>query len=112
MASARPCHAASSRFRLRSRLAPVRARIDRAKFFVVRASNCDGEALYRDGRFTRVDRDAVLKPLHEDPSRALSDDEVERRKLSKALLPHVKASFDGHIDPARHEPFYRQSSRV
>jgi 5-methylthioadenosine/S-adenosylhomocysteine deaminase len=86
--------------------------IQRAKASAVRATICDGEVLYRDGRFTRVDRDAALKALHEDLSRALSDDEVERRKLSKALLPHVKAFYAGYMDPARHEPFYRQSSRV
>jgi hypothetical protein len=37
---------------------------------------------------------------------------VERRKLSKALLPHVKAFYEGYYDAGRHEPFYRPSSRV
>jgi hypothetical protein len=50
--------------------------------------------------------------LHEDLQKALSDDEVERRRLSKALLPHVKAFYAGYIDPERHQPFYRPSSRV
>ena len=45
-------------------------------------------------------------------NKALSDDEVERRRLSKALLPHVKAFYAGYFDPARHEPFYRPSSRI
>jgi len=36
---------------------------------------------------------------------------MERRGLSKALLPHVRRFYDGYIDPARHEPFYRQSAR-
>jgi hypothetical protein len=31
----------------------------------------------QDGKFTRVDRDAALRALHEDLQRALSDDEVE-----------------------------------
>ena len=55
---------------------------------------------------------AALKALHDDLSRALSDDEVERRRLSKALLPHAKRFYEGYMDPARHEPFYRPSSRV
>jgi hypothetical protein len=42
----------------------------------------------------------------------LSDDEADRRKLSKALLQHVKAFYKNYIDPAKHEPFYRRSSRV
>lgn len=86
--------------------------IQRAKASAVRTVMCDGEVIYQDGRFTRVDRDAALKALHDDLSRALSDDEVERRRLSKALLPHAKRFYQGYMDPARHEPFYRQSSRV
>jgi cytosine/adenosine deaminase-related metal-dependent hydrolase len=73
---------------------------------------CDGEVIYDDGRFTKVDRDAALRTLHEDLKRALADDEVERRKLSKALLPHVKAFYAGYFDPAEHAPFYRPSSRI
>jgi hypothetical protein len=73
---------------------------------------CDGEVIYRGGKFTKVDRDGALKALHDDLSKALSDDEVERRKLSKALLPHVKKFYTNYFDPAKHEPFYRQSSRV
>jgi 5-methylthioadenosine/S-adenosylhomocysteine deaminase len=73
---------------------------------------CDGEVIYDHGRFTRVDRDNALKTLHDELQRALSDDEVERRKLSKALLPHVKKFYANYFDPAKHEPFYRQSSRI
>jgi Holliday junction DNA helicase RuvA len=78
----------------------------------VRAVMCDGEVIYQEGRFTRVDRDSALKALHDDLSRALADDEVERRQLSKALLPHAKRFYADYIDPSRHEPFYRPSSRV
>ena len=53
----------------------------------------------RCGRYMRICR------------RALSDDEVERRRLSKALLPHVKAFYAGYFDPEQHQPFYRPSSR-
>ena len=86
--------------------------IQRAKTDGVRMVMCDGEVIYDHGRFTRVDRDGALKALHDDLSKALADDEVERRHLSKALLPHVKAFYANYIDPARHEPFYRQSSRT
>lgn len=86
--------------------------IQRAKTGGVTTVLCEGEVLYADGRFTRVDRDAALKALHDDLSRALSDDEVERRQLSKALLPHAKRFYADYIDPSRHEPFYRPSSRV
>jgi 5-methylthioadenosine/S-adenosylhomocysteine deaminase len=86
--------------------------IQRAKTAGVTAVMCDGEVIYTGGKFTKVDRDGALKALHDDLQRALSDDEVERRKLSKALLPHVKEFYAGYFDPARHQPFYRPSSRV
>ena len=40
------------------------------------------------------------RALHDDLQRVLSDDEMERRRLSKALLPHVKAFYAGYFDPA------------
>ena len=86
--------------------------LQRAKTSGVRAVICDGEVIYDDGKFTRVDRDAALRTLHEDLQRALSDDEVERRRLSKALVPHVKAFYSNYFDPAEHQPFYRPSSCV
>jgi cytosine/adenosine deaminase-related metal-dependent hydrolase len=86
--------------------------IQRAKGDAVKLVMCDGEVIYRDGRFTRVDRDGALKALHDDLQKALSDDEVERRKLSKALLPHVKNFYRNYFDPQTHQPFYRQSSKV
>lgn len=86
--------------------------LQRAKGAGVRTVVCDGEVIYADGRFTRVDRDAALAALHQDLQRALADDEVERRHLSKALLPHVRAFYANYIDPARHQPFYRPSSRI
>jgi 5-methylthioadenosine/S-adenosylhomocysteine deaminase len=90
----------------------LNAVLQRAKTSGVRTVMCDGEVIYRDGRFTRVDRDAALHALHEDLQKALSDDEVERRRLSKALLPHVKAFYAGYFDPERHQPFYRPNSRA
>jgi 5-methylthioadenosine/S-adenosylhomocysteine deaminase len=86
--------------------------VQRAKTSGVRTVICDGEIIYADGRFTKVDRDGALRTLHADLQRALSDDEVERRRLSKALLPHVKAFYAGYFDPEQHRPFYRPSSRI
>jgi len=86
--------------------------IQRAKGDAVKLVMCDGEVIYRDGHFTRVDRDGALKALHDDLQKALSNGEVERRQLSKALLPHVKSFYRDYFDPEKHAPFYRQSSRV
>jgi len=86
--------------------------LQRAKASAVRTVMCDGEIIYADGKFTRVDRDGALRALHDDLQRALSDDEVERRRLSKALLPHVKEFYAGYFDPAEHRPFYCPSSQM
>jgi cytosine/adenosine deaminase-related metal-dependent hydrolase len=86
--------------------------IMRAKTKGVRRVICDGEVIYEEGRFTRVDRAAALRALHEDLQRALTDDEVERRGLSKALLPHVRAFYANYFDGADYQPFYRPSSKV
>ncbi len=84
----------------------------RARAEGVRLVMCAGEVIYADGRFTRVDRDAVLRELHTDLQRGLTEDELDRRQLSKALLPHVRAFYAGYVDWAAHDPFYRQSARA
>ena len=86
--------------------------IQRAKSEGVKMTMCAGEVVYQDGKFLRVDKEAALKALHDDLQKALTSDEVERRQLSKALLPHVRKFYADYIDPRRHEPFYRQSSKV
>jgi 5-methylthioadenosine/S-adenosylhomocysteine deaminase len=71
-----------------------------------------GGSRLRRRRFTRVDRDAALPELHDPLQHALSDDEVERRALSKALLLHVQRFYAGYFDPETHLPYYRPSSRT
>jgi len=41
----------------------------------------------------------------------LAADEVERRQLSRALLPQVRRFYAGYVDPDTHQPYYRGSSR-
>jgi cytosine/adenosine deaminase-related metal-dependent hydrolase len=86
--------------------------IQRAKNQAVTMTMCDGEVIYRDGKFTKVDKTAALKALHDDLTKALSDDEMERRNLSKALLPHARKFYSEYIDTSKHVPFYRPSSMV
>jgi cytosine/adenosine deaminase-related metal-dependent hydrolase len=90
----------------------IDAVLQRAKTGAVAAVICAGETIYADGKFTRVDQANALAELHADLAHALSDDEVQRRHLSKALLPHVKRFYAGYMDPAKHVPFYRPSSMV
>jgi 5-methylthioadenosine/S-adenosylhomocysteine deaminase len=71
-----------------------------------------GEIIYQDGKFTRIDRDGALRQLSDILKRPLSSNEIERRRLSKAVLPHVKAFYDGYGDLDGYAPYYRQNSRV
>ena len=86
--------------------------IQRAKTEGVKTVIAAGETIYQDGRFTKVDRDAALRALSELLKRPLSPEEQERRRLSKAVFPHVKAFYDGYFDAETHVPYYRPSSRV
>jgi hypothetical protein len=90
----------------------VDAVLQRAKSDGVDLVMVAGEVVYEDARFTRVDRAAALRELHESLQHALSNDEIERRQLSKSLLPHVRRFYIGYFDPEAHVPYYRPSSRV
>src|SRR6266508_2533645 len=68
--------------------------VQRAKNQAVTMTMCDGEVIYQDGKFTKVDKTAALKALHDDLAKALADDEVERRKLSVALLPYARKFYE------------------
>ncbi len=86
--------------------------VQRAKTGGVRAVMCAGKVIYEGGRFTQVDQVGALQALHDELAHALSADELQRRTLSAALLPHVKAFYRGYMDPGAHQPFYRASSRI
>jgi cytosine/adenosine deaminase-related metal-dependent hydrolase len=88
----------------------VDAVVQRAKSGGVRLVIVEGETIYADGRFSRVDRDAVRRELARDMARFWTAEEKERRRLGKAIFPHVKAFYDGYLDNEVREPFYRPSS--
>jgi 5-methylthioadenosine/S-adenosylhomocysteine deaminase len=85
--------------------------IQRAKTEAVKLVMCNGEPIYQNGAFTRVDRDTALRELHDQLANALSSDEVQRRKLSKALLPYVRKFYEGYLSPHATAPFYQQNAR-
>ena len=90
----------------------VDAVVQRAKSGAVRLVMIEGEPIYVDGRFTRVDRDAVRDELARDMGRPWTPEEEERRRFAKAVFPHVEAFYDGYLEGAIREPFYRQSSSI
>lgn len=85
--------------------------VQRAKTSAVRMTMVAGEVLYRDGRFTRLDRDAVLAELHERMRRPPTPEEERRRALGKVLFPIVKGFYDGWLEGRAGEPFYPVSAR-
>ncbi|MEM6487959.1 MAG: amidohydrolase family protein [Pseudomonadota bacterium] len=86
--------------------------VQRAKTDGVDLVMCAGEVIYAQGAFTRVDRAAALDALRRDLTRALTEEEVERRGLAKQLLPHVEKFYRDYYDPGALQPFYTPSSVV
>ncbi|HUN45014.1 MAG TPA: amidohydrolase family protein, partial [Stellaceae bacterium] len=86
--------------------------VQRAKVEGVKSVMVAGEVVYQDGRFTKLDRDDALQQLSDLLKKPLNAEEEERRRLSKAVLPHVKAFYEGYMDMEAHQPYYRPSSRA
>jgi 5-methylthioadenosine/S-adenosylhomocysteine deaminase len=71
-----------------------------------------GEVVLRDGRFTRIDREAALEELAASLSVDLKPEEERRRRLSREVFPVVKRFYEGWLDEDARQPFYRTSSRT
>lgn len=71
-----------------------------------------GEPVLRNGRFTRVDKAKILEELAASLRVPLDENEVWCRELGAKVIPHVKAFYDGYLDPEARVPHYRQSSRT
>ena len=84
----------------------------RAKSSGVKTVLVAGEPILRDGRFTRLDREAALAELAASLSRPAAADELRRIALSRNVLPHVRKFYDGYLDAETREPFYARNSRL
>ena len=71
-----------------------------------------GEVVLRDGRFTRIDREAALEELAASLRVDLKPEEERRRRLSREVFPVVKRFYEGWLDEDARQPFYRPSSRT
>jgi len=85
--------------------------VQRAKARAVHSVMIAGEWVYREGRFTKVDRDAVLVGIAQALARPKTAAERERIRLAADVMPHVRAFYDGYLDGVGDEPFYRASGR-
>jgi len=77
---------------------PVDVLVQRARTDAVKTVMISGEIIYADGRFCRLDRDMVLDEVAATLRRPLTKAERQRKVLSKAIFPHVKAFYDGWLD--------------
>jgi cytosine/adenosine deaminase-related metal-dependent hydrolase len=69
-----------------------------------------GEVVLRDGRFTRVDREAALRELAARLGAPLAPDEARRRELARDLLPHVRRFYADWL-PDKGSPWYGVNER-
>ena len=89
----------------------VDAIVHRAKSSGVSLVMVAGEVVLRDGRFTRVDKTAVLAELATSLRAPLTPEEERRRRLGRAVFPVVQHFYDGWLDESARAPFYRPSAR-
>ncbi len=89
----------------------VDAIVQRAKTSGVDTVLVAGEAVLRDGQFTRLNKADMLAELAAALRVPFQPGEARRRELSAAVFPHVKRFYDGWLDEKARDPFYRPSSR-
>ena len=85
--------------------------IHRARASGVQTVLVAGEPVYRDGCFTRVDRDAILDALAERMARPLTAAEEDRLQLGRELMTHVRAFYSGWLDEEVRKAFDRRNAR-
>ena len=89
------------------------ALLQRAKTDAVDAVFVNGDKIYENGKFTRVDRDKVLAELAEALARPRTEAENHGRELRRLVVPHVEAFYrDYLVDTKDREPFYSASSKT
>ena len=85
--------------------------VQRAKSGSVHSVMVGGDWVYRDRRFTRVDRDEVLAQIARQLSQPLTEQERERGNLARDVMPHVRRFYDGYLDGLDDDPHYRSNGR-
>jgi cytosine/adenosine deaminase-related metal-dependent hydrolase len=76
----------------------VDALVQRARPGSVRTVIVGGEMILRDGKSTRLDKQAVLEELAASLRVPLTSAEQRRRDVAPVLLPHVARFYDGWLD--------------
>jgi cytosine/adenosine deaminase-related metal-dependent hydrolase len=85
--------------------------IQRAKPSAVDAVIINGQLVYQDGKFTKIDRDTVLARLEKHMSEPLTEFEKDLRRTADAILPHIKPFYKDYVT-TKHLPFYKHNSKI
>ena len=89
------------------------ALLQRAKTDSVDAVFVNGDKIYENGKFTRVDRSKVLAELAEALSRPRTEAENHGRELRRLVLPHVEDFYRDYLaDTKNREPLSAASSNT
>jgi len=70
-----------------------------------------GEVIYKEGKFTKVDKAEALEELANSLKVPLTPAEERRCVLAQAVFPYVKQFYDGWLDHSHCDPFYCQNAR-
>jgi cytosine/adenosine deaminase-related metal-dependent hydrolase len=85
--------------------------VQRAKAGGVDTVMVQGEVIYRDRKFTRVDKEAALAELAAQMQRPLTPQEERRRVVSRRVLPFIRDFYRDYLPPEPPTPFYATSAR-
>jgi len=86
--------------------------LQRAKTDAVDATVINGVTVYENGRFTQVDREAILQEIAAVFAKPRTGAETEMIEVSRQMQAFVKDYYDKYFDGALHQPFYGQSSKI
>ena len=89
----------------------IDAVIQRSRTAGVEAVMIEGEVIYQNGKFTKVDKTAMLEELAALLKTPRTEAEERRRVLAREVFPYVKKFYDGWLDQHQCDPFYCQSCR-
>jgi cytosine/adenosine deaminase-related metal-dependent hydrolase len=95
---------------LDSRIDIVDALLYRGKARQVDTVLIDGEVVLRDGRFTKLDKQAVMQEFKEQFARPVEDSTLQGRKLLRELMPYVERFYQ-EWSPGDGPPHYMYNSR-
>jgi 5-methylthioadenosine/S-adenosylhomocysteine deaminase len=90
----------------------IDAVIQRARSRDVDLVMVGGEVIYRDGRFTRVDRDEAMAALARELAAPPSAIDRRNRRLGLDLLEEARRFYAGYAGDAERDPWYKPSSRI